>query len=190
MCKLAFVANLLGLSLLGLSMLPALAAPVTEWRFSQSAAGNYEEGEKNGGAVRTVRPVLPRPDGYAALTRTYPAENFRGRRIRLAGRLKTEDVENIEIVVSAVSGATADIARLALGEGRSPGTVDWRGYDMVVDIPDGAHRLVVGVQTSGKGTVWVRDFSLEVVDRSVPVTARASRWNMPQSRPENTSFDQ
>jgi hypothetical protein len=185
MRKLAFAA-----ALLGLSMLPSQGAPVTEWRFSQSAAGNYEEGEENGGAVRTVRPVLPRPDGYAALTKTFAAGDFRGRRIRLAGRLKSEDADSIEMVVSAVSGEAADIARLALGEGQRAGTLDWRRYEMVVDIPDNAQRLVVGVQTSGKGTVWVRDFSLEVVEGAVAVTARASRWNMPQRRPENTSFDQ
>jgi hypothetical protein len=187
MRKLAFAVSL---SMLALTIIPGLAAPVTGWIFSQSAAGNYEEGAEDAGAVRTVRPVLPRPDGYAALTRTYPAGDFRSRRIRLAGRLKTEDAQGIEIVVSAVSGEAADIARLALSDGRSAGTADWRRYEMVVDIPDGAQRLVVGVQTSGKGTVWIRDFSLEVVDSAVPVTARASRWNMPQSRPENTSFDQ
>ena len=185
MRSLAFAAGLLGLS-----VLPAPGAPVTGWIFSQSAAGNYEEGEENAGAVRCVRSFLPRPDGYAALTRTYPAGDLRGRRIRLAGRLKTEDAERVEIVVSAVSGDAADIARLALGDGRMAGTLDWRGYEMVIDIPQEAQRLVVGIQTTGKGTVWARDFSLEVVDGTVSITASASRWNMPQRGPANTGFDQ
>jgi hypothetical protein len=185
MRKLAVAAGVLGLSLL-----PATAAPVTGWIFSQSAAGNYEEGAENAGTVRYVRPFLPRPDGYAALTRTYSAGDLRGRRIRLAGWLKTEDAEKIEMVVSAMRGEEADIARLALGDGRMAGTLDWRRYEMVLDIPDGAERLVVGIQTTGKGTVWARDFSLEVVDGSVSVSASASRWTMPQRRPANTSFDQ
>ena len=95
-----------------------------------------------------------------------------------------------QIVVSAVSGDAADIARLALGDGRMAGTLDWRGYEMVIDIPQEAQRLVVGIQTTGKGTVWARDFSLEVVDGTVSITASASRWNMPQRGPANTGFDQ
>ncbi len=185
MRKLAFAAGLLVLT-----VLPSLGTPVTGWIFSQSAAGNYQDGEENGGAVRYVRAFLPRPEGYAALTQTFAAGDLRGRRIRLAGRLLTEDAEKIEIVVSAVIGDEADIARMALGDGSRSGTVDWRRYEMVVDIPDGAQRLVVGIQTTGTGTVWVRDFSLEVVDGAVPVTADASRWTMPQRRPANTSFDQ
>lgn len=180
MRQLAFAA-----ALLGLGTLPALAAPVTGWIFSQSAAGNYEEAEEQDGVV-TIRPFLPRPDGYAALTRTYAAAEVRGRRIRLSGKLKSEDAEKIEMVVSAVSGPAADIARQAVGDSMA----EWRGYDMVVDIPAGAERLVVGIQTSGNGTVWIRDFSLEVVDGAVAVTAHASRWNMPQRRPANTGFDQ
>ena len=175
----------LGLLLLGLA--PVLAEPVTEWNFSQSDAGNYEQGEE--GAARFMRPWLPRPEGHAALTRSFSARDFHGQRIRLAGTLKTEEAERVEIVISAASGDKADIVRLAVGDGRTAGTMDWRGYELVVDVPDDAARLVIGLQTTGKGTVWVKDFSLEVVGANVAVTASASPWNMPQRQPVNTSFD-
>jgi hypothetical protein len=47
------------------------------------------------------------------------------------------------------------------------GTIDWRKYRVVLDVPSEATHIVFGVLLDGSGRTWIDNVSFEVVDESV-----------------------
>jgi hypothetical protein len=50
------------------------------------------------------------------------------------------------------------------------GTNDWGRHAAVFDVPDGTAQLAVGFGLFGPGAVWADNFSITVVETSVPLT--------------------
>jgi hypothetical protein len=47
------------------------------------------------------------------------------------------------------------------------GTADWKGYEIVLDMPADAQYLAVGALSEGKGQIWADDLRLEVAGQGV-----------------------
>jgi hypothetical protein len=102
---------------------------------------------------------------------------FRGRRIRMSTRVKTELVADWAGLWLRIDGAP--------GMGRAPevlnfdnmstrpikGTTAWKTYEIVLDVPTETASVVFGVLMVGTGTTWFGPVTMETVDESVPVTA-------------------
>jgi len=54
------------------------------------------------------------------------------------------------------------------------GTTDWKMYSVVLDVPDDAKNIFLGVLLTGKGQTWADDLTFEVVDRNIAVTNKGS----------------
>lgn len=50
------------------------------------------------------------------------------------------------------------------------GTIDWKRYDVVLDVPQEATGIFFGVLLSGPGTVWLNGANFEVVGLNIPTT--------------------
>jgi hypothetical protein len=50
------------------------------------------------------------------------------------------------------------------------GTVDWKKYEIVLDVPANTVNVAFGVFLAGKGQAWVDDFVFEVVGKDTPST--------------------
>jgi len=57
--------------------------------------------------------------------------------------------------------------------GKSKGTLVWKKYEIVLDIPEGSKNITFGILLDGPGQAWVNGFDFEVVTEDVPVTAKA-----------------
>jgi hypothetical protein len=71
------------------------------------------------------------------------------------------------------------------------GTTDWTNYAIVLDVPDGATGIFLGVMVNGSGSVWMSDVKVETVGMDVPTTALATATSA--SRPDgpaNLAFEQ
>ena len=64
------------------------------------------------------------------------------------------------------------------------GTNGWRRQAFVFDVPENGAEITIGFALKGSGAVWADDFSFEVVDSGVPVTA-----TLPKG-PTNLSFEE
>ncbi len=51
------------------------------------------------------------------------------------------------------------------------GTVDWRKYEIVLDVPQQTAGIYFGVLLAGSGGVWLSNVQLEIVGEGVPTTA-------------------
>ena len=64
------------------------------------------------------------------------------------------------------------------------GTTDWKNYEVVLDVPEGAKGIFFGILLSRTGTVWINNANFEIVGRSTPTTGT----NTPKVLPEPTNL--
>jgi len=119
------------------------------------------------------RVVRPDPSG-AGLCQHLAANDYRGRRIRLTLHLRTLDAVPGAHLLFRAEGADGQLLAFYNMEGRwASGTTGWNAYELVIDVPERSSVLLIAASLVYTGTVWVDDASIEIVDRSVPLTIPA-----------------
>jgi hypothetical protein len=133
---------------------------------------------KHGGqASGSIKSTVEEPDWYAALTQSFQADGFRGKRFRLSAYVKSKDVHNSAALwmrIESIDGAGNYCVTLDHMKDRPiNGTNDWKRCEIVLDVPnEDVARIVFGALLAGKGQIWVDDFKFETVDRSVKTTGQ------------------
>lgn len=169
----------------------------TEYRASEDVSrrpGGY------GYQSAMLQSITPQPASFGLLKQSIRADDFRGRRVRLTGYIRTAErndgTAHLWMRVDAQNGtAAADymVTRPVL-----PGT-DWSRYSVVLDVPANAIGITFGFALVGAGQAWLDDVALDVVGRDVPVTAEAdavafrpsrSGYATARRQPLNLDFEQ
>ena len=111
---------------------------------------------------------------FAAMAQAIKPDNYRGKRIRLSGYLKTADVAYYSGFWLRIDGAEPYKMLGFDNMGNRPvkGTSDWKKYEVVLDVPNDAGLIVFGVNLAGIGQVWADDMKIEVVGNDVASTNR------------------
>jgi RNA polymerase sigma factor (sigma-70 family) len=131
------------------------------------------------GHIKSLIPNIPKDGNYTDLVkilarRIYvaPLNRIRGKRIRVSGWIKTNNVRECAGLVMYAYGAGGEM--LAADEMISVrpihGTTDWRKYEIVQDIPADAAKIVLGAGLFCSGEIWTDDFQVEVVGSDIPLT--------------------
>jgi hypothetical protein len=101
------------------------------------------------------------------LAQAFSLLDWRGKRVRVTFRLKTEDEMRARVLFElAPDGSAASQSMLQNQD--SPG---WEVHSFVADVPrrDISHlHILVGLL--GKGAVWIDDVAIEAVDRQIALT--------------------
>jgi hypothetical protein len=141
--------------------------------------------------------------GFGTLSQYFGAAKFAGKRVRFSAQLKSDAIEK-HGTVEGWAGLWLRIDDNNHGSSASPrvvgfdnmhqtgvdravkGTTPWRNYAVVLDVPEGATGIGLGVLLSGSGAIWISNIKFDVVGPEVPVTA-----SMPPTRtaPENLGFE-
>jgi len=137
--------------------------------------------------------------GLCVLMQATVAIDYRGKRVRFSGDLKSQNLKNwagLWFRVYDASGRTLAMDNMQTKERRMPADADWQRHDIVIDIPGGAAFVFYGVTLNGTGKLWADGLQIEVVDQSIPVTARPTAPSgtqplprTPKSTPENLDFE-
>lgn len=109
----------------------------------------------------------------ASLVHSIDAEKYRGKRIRFATNAK----------IKGVQGGTGSWVRINdrwtpfrayadTHDVQLTGDSDWTPLAIVVDVPQDALRVYLGLSQDGPGTSWFGPVSVETVDDTVPLTSR------------------
>jgi hypothetical protein len=126
---------------------------------------------REGKPSAVIESIVPEPAGFIAFNQTFSAENYRGKRIRLAGYIKTQDVAKWSGFWLRADDAKGGIVAFDNMQNRGvAGTADWTRAEIVLDVPVDAEALFFGLILEGKGKAWMNGLSFEVVNSSVPVT--------------------
>ena len=112
-------------------------------------------------------------NAFGTLMRNMSADDWRGRRVKLSGRIKTESVRWVQmwLRVDGKQGAGMPLAFYNMADRKIRGSSDWARYEIVLDVPQEALGLAFGFfNAGGRGTAWGEDFVLTEVGKDVPVS--------------------
>lgn len=195
------------------------------WRITGENQANlqyYEAGvdrgvahSGNASAFLRWRGPAGRDSTQASIGQTITAEPYRGKRVRLSAYLRTQDAEGGYLWFRVDGQHQGHLAPLGYASthdaspAASPtrGTTDWRRYELVLDVPSASEAIRYGAGLYGKGQIWMDDFRIDVVDRTVPssdLTPTVGLWpaetearmkagyaaRPPLPQPTNTGFEQ
>lgn len=125
----------------------------------------------------------------ATLMQTIKAEDYRGKRVRFAGYLKGQGVKSWAGLWMRTNDVADKVLILDNMEKRAfRGDGDWRKLDVVIDIPGDSAKISFGVLLVGEGQIWVSGLDFQVVDATVPVTAKSSVPEL-SKKPSNLEFN-
>lgn len=149
---------------------PEDAAP--GWHLAGSHAGDYAmtviAGERyQGKPIAQLRSTSLVIDGFAVMAQTVNTIPFRGRRIRLAAHLRTEDVTARAGLWVRADASAPWLPRHNMNETPIAGTTPWRPYEVIIDVRT-ASTVTFGVLLSGTGTVSVSNVELEIIGPAPP----------------------
>lgn len=149
-----------------------------------------EEGSgKNGNKAATIKSYDKDVEDFGNLMQSFSAVKYLNKRVRMSGFIKTKDVEKWASFWVRVdqehSAKSLAFDNMMVGRDRSvKGTTEWTKYEIVLDVPSNADKIVIGFMMGGFGQMWVDDLKFEIVDKSVPLTGKDIKFE-----PVNLDFE-
>ena len=167
------------------------------WRITGSHAHEYELGvtetRVDGHRVTYLRCKAEELErgAFGAQVQAFSPEEYLGKRVRFSGQLKTESVTGWAGLWMRVDGRDTPRSGVHLAfdnmvDRSLTGTTDWTPCEIVLDVPSEATQVLVGTVLSGRGTVYMAGFDLEVVPDTIPTTGDGPM----AKQPVNLSFDE
>lgn len=160
---------------------------------SKEFAIGKDRSEHHGGrACGVIRSVSENDSGWRAFGQYFQATDYRGKRIRLKGYLKTKGVTGSAGIWMRVDAFDRQAAFDNMERRPVTGTTDWKQYSVVLDVPPDAAAIFIGALMSGAGTTWLDDFKFEVVDPAKVATTGGwlgPNYQKDPVKPQNLSFE-
>ncbi len=149
----------------------------TNWFSAGSKPKSYEmdidkSSGRDGKNAVTIKSIEKKIDGFGTLMQECKPHKYLGKRVRMSGYIKSENVEGWSGFWLRVDQADS---RQALSfdnmENRGvKGTTGWTKYVIVLDVPAKTSMLAYGALLSGTGQIWFDNITFEIVDNSVKTT--------------------
>ena len=147
------------------------------WYKAGSKPDKYEMGidkgaGRNGGNCAIIRSNKRKILGFGTLMQTTLPDKYLGKRVKMSGYMKSEDVNGWAGFWMRVdkAGSTRSLAFDNMSDRAIKGTTEWRKYEVVLDVSVNAADIAFGALLSGTGTIWFDDLQFEIVDQSATVT--------------------
>ena len=108
--------------------------------------------------------------GFVTLTQTFKADAYRGKRVRMSAWVKTKSPDSHAQLWFRLDAPKRMPGFDNMANRPIKGITDWQKYDLVLDVPEDVGAIVFGMMSFNQGTIWVDDFSFEIVGNDVAVT--------------------
>ena len=108
-----------------------------------------------------------------SITGLMPPDTFKGKRVRMSGWLKTENVTKNAGLWMSVAGKNWGqvLASDYMWKRPIKGTADWKKYEIVLDVPSDATIIYFGAMLGGTGKLWLDEIKFEVVGNDIASTS-------------------
>lgn len=159
------------------------------WRKSLSSSADVVIGTdttvKHGGKTCAFLQRIPNPSYSAgSLLQSIIADPYRNKRVRMSVYVKSKDVET-GFLYMRVDGPDTSLTFANNKIRPIEETTDWILYQITLDVPEEGVNIDFGAALMGQGTLWVDDYSLEIVDRSVPSDDMAAKGTLQRTGIKN-----
>ena len=145
---------------------------------------------KDGKASATIKSKTQNPENFGTIVQSFSAESYLGKRVRMSAFVKGDKITSWAGLWMRVDGEGKDNMSLSFDNMQSRpinGTLDWKKYEIVLDVPAASKNITFGILLDGPGQAWVDGFAFEVVTKDVPVTGMA--WNKTNKEPLSLGFE-
>jgi hypothetical protein len=165
------------------------------WFASGSAPKEYEvridrTEHYSGKASGFITCKTDQPTGFGTLMQVFKADKFHGKRVRMTGYVKTEDVATWAGLWMRVDGPAGAILAFDNMQDRPiRGTIGWEEYEVVLDVPANSVNISFGLLLAGRGKAWADDFAFEEVGTDVAVTDLKGKIRGMPGEPVNLGFE-
>lgn len=149
---------------------------IKHWMMTGAAPHDYElglDGERHEGArVALLRAQVERPQGFGGICQVISADDYRGRRVRFAARLRASDVTDWAGLWMRVDGSRSQepLAFDNMEDRPLRGSTGWERVAIVLDVAPEAEAIYLGALLSGAGALRLCGLGFEEVGLEVPVT--------------------
>lgn len=160
------------------------------WIIAGSKPKSYDMGiapneGRDGKNCATIQSKDKKIEGFGTLMQMISAEKYKGKRLKLSAYIKTQDVEKWCGLWMRGDGLNKELLAFDnMGNRPIKGNTEWKIYEVILDIPESTHKIAFGTLLDGTGKVWIDDYNMEIVEKTVPTTGNYS------NNPKNLSFDE
>ena len=147
--------------------------------------GTDSKVSNSGEKSATIKSLDSKIDGFGTLMQQSSSDKFLGKRIRMTGYLKSENVTEwaglwLRVDVDTVLVSFDNMHDL---KDRSiTGTTDWKKYEIVLDVPTNATTISYGALLTGTGQIWFDNLTFEVVDNTIETTGISEKCDIQNGR--------
>ena len=167
------------------------------WFAAGSKPKSYEMGidkgaGKDGKNAATIKSIEKMIKGFGTLMQQKKPDNYLGKRIKMTGFMKSENVANWAGLWFRVdqTGSQQSLSFDNMGDRPIKGTTSWTKYEIVLDIPENASQIAYGALLDGTGQIWFDNIAIEIVNDSVPITGlQNGKKSATQNEPTNLDFE-
>jgi len=173
------------------SLLVQATAP-QGWYVAGSKPADYEAGTDaqasyNAHPSAYLKSKKSEIDGFGTLMQDFRADKYAGKRVRFSAFARTEAVADWAGLWMRIDKGP-NMLEFDNMQGRPlKGTLGWRKYEVVLDVPQDATGIYFGVLLSGTGTVWINSAKFETVGPDVPTTNKGT--SAQRDAPANLNFE-
>lgn len=160
---------------------PGGGAP--DFRLTDYEGGTDTKVKHGGKASAYLVSKVDKPAKNAVVMQAVGSEKYRGKRIRVAAWVKTENVAGCAGLWVRVTPADRDQTLAKPAIPHLKGTVNWQRSEGVVDVPVESQSILYGLFLEGTGKAWIDDMTWEVVDTIV------TNGDAGRSEPSNLAFE-
>jgi len=165
-----------------------------DWFAAGSDPKSYDMGIDKGAGqdgknAATIKSTAKKIKGFGTLMQDCLPDKYLGKRVRMSGYMKSQNVDDWAGFWFRVDQAGSDqsLAFDNMQDRAIKGTTDWKKYEIVLDVPLKASNLAYGALLAGTGQIWFSNITFEIVDNSVATNDKPSKF-MPLAAPSNLDF--
>lgn len=137
-----------------------------------------------------IRSKAAVPDGFGTLMQEIDAAAYLGKRVRLTGYIRSNDLKRWAGLWMRVDGLYAKVLSFDNMEGRPiKGTTPWTHYAVVLDVPKNAQLIAFGILLDGEGGVQISQIRISAVGADIPTTSAPSP-SLALPKPANLDFEE
>jgi hypothetical protein len=162
---------------------------VKGWFLSGSSPRSYEIGvvEDAGrkGKVAFIKSNTSKiKDDFGTIMQTFDAEMYKGKKVKLTGFIRSEEVKSWAAMWMRVDDAKGSVSFDNMQDRSIKGTTNWNKYEIVLSVPERSTTINYGVLLSETGQVWMDNLTFEIVGDAEEKTGKTKL-----TAPANANFE-
>ncbi|MCX6352148.1 MAG: hypothetical protein NTX03_09835 [Bacteroidetes bacterium] len=121
---------------------------------------------------------------WNSLSQIIRVNDFAGKRIRLSGWMKSENLSDYASLWMRVDDYKSRVNTDVFNNRVMTGSNDWKQYEITLDVPENANTISFGMLLHRNGKAWLDDLKIEVVSQNIYSTESI------KSAPINLGFEE